>query len=155
MKMLWETYSLLQFKHEVFHMLGGIIHTSPLCVKAQVQNNQSRAQSTLFYMQINRYSWAFSTTTPPFFPDTDKKPLQHSFLFTHCASAALWWMNVLVILHAPFRQCRWLPPAGSDSVCHILLSLSSPHPRLVICGTLARCRWFLPPAETKSECVWL
>lgn len=106
-------------------MLGGIIHTFSLCVKAQVRNNQRTAQFTLT-SQISRYSCAFNTTTPPFSRQrqaTISAQLPIHSLYISC----LWWMNVLVILHAPLshhhgRQYRWLPPAGDYSFRHFSLS---------------------------------
>lgn len=112
----------------VLHMgtnAGGIIHTSPLCVKTQVQNNQRTAQFPLT-LQINRYSWAFNTTTPPFSRQR-RETISAQLLIHSLYISCPWWMNVLVILHAPLshqRSCqyRWLPPAGDFSIRHFYLS---------------------------------
>lgn len=84
----------------------------------------------------------------------DKQPFEHSHLFTHCTSAAFWWMNVLVILHAPFSHQHSVGIDGSHlqetiqfvtSPCHFFFfylvvlpppsSSSFPHPCFVIYGT--------------------
>lgn len=141
----------------------GIINTSPLCVKAQVRNNQKTAQFTVT-SQINRYSWGLNATTPPFSRQRNHFGTATRSLFVQCISC-LWWTDVLVILHASVShqhscQCRWLPPAGYYSICHffllffvVLLLFSSLPWHFWYAVHCAQCRWFLIPAETESD-VW-
>lgn len=160
-----ETYpwvDLLRFRHGVVRVgmnPGGIIQTSPLCVKAQVQNNQRSAQFSLA-LQINRYSWAFTAAALPFFQTEIRNHLStatYSLIvhqlplmnerpgnFTRFPSAT----NEVPVQMAPtYRglfnlsllrvifRCPSLP---------LFLALSS--------VVLAQCRWFLLPAETQSAC---
>lgn len=82
---------------------GGIVRTSPLC-----------AQLTLA-LQINRYSWALSQAQIR----NHLSILRRKSLIHTLYAGGLWWMDALVILHAPFSHNPQTP------TCNTPLNMSS------------------------------